>query len=109
LELEYHFPRHSHFLAEDGTFSKLMKIVKVITNFDENITCGGMTIHDMKKDMIGSHMKYLGKHMSRTKFSPLTLSTNMLPLTIYAKHATREDSLKFAEGIMNLSTISITF
>jgi hypothetical protein len=58
----------------------------------------------MKKDLIASHLKYLGRHMSRTKFSPISLSAKLLPLTVYARHESKEDSVRFVKELLQLTS-----
>ena len=73
--MEYHFPRHSHFLAADETFSKLMHVShKIMKHDDEKITSTGETIKEKKKNLISSYIKYLTKTITRQKIKPPTLS-----------------------------------
>jgi hypothetical protein len=106
LELEYHFPRHSHFLACDETFSKLIQVARTIVEWDTRITCSGSTIADQKKDLIRVNLNYINTIIPKRKLQPISLSPALLPLTLYAHHSTKEQSEKFVANVLKLSTLA---
>ena len=82
-----------------------MHIACQIINIDTKITCVGNTITEMKKDLIKAYLKYITRFISKNKMQPVNLSAELLPLTIYAHHATQQQSEQFVKEVIKLSSL----